>query len=298
MFKNFIVFNLVFLNFVFADTTLIVLGSGTPNPDPERSGSAYAVIVDNKSYLVDFGTGVVRNAAALSPEWGGIYEQLNADKLDIAFLTHIHSDHTLGLADLIFTPWIMGRDVPLQLYGPIGLKNMSDSIQNAYKLDIDYRINGTQPSNKNGYKTEVVEISEGLVFEDKNIKVTAFLNSHGDLQNSFGFVFATKDKKIVFSGDTGPSKNLNKFAHGADILVHEVYSSEGFNSKTDDWKIYHRAHHTSSKEIGLIADQLKIKTLVLSHILYWGADNESILKDVNKNFSGNIVIASDLTIID
>jgi ribonuclease BN (tRNA processing enzyme) len=80
--------------------------------------------------------------------------------------------------------------------------------------------------------------------------------------------------------------------------VHEIYSSEGFLTKTEDWKIYHKAHHTSSKEIGLIANQLGIETLVLSHILYWGANDKSILFDVGKNFSGNTIIASDLIVID
>ncbi len=284
--------------FVASETTLVVLGSGTPNPDPSRSGSAYAVIVDDQTYLVDFGTGVVRSAAALTPKYGGEIEQLDPVNLKIAFLTHIHSDHTLGLADLMLTPWIMGRDTPLKLYGPVGLKAMGENIINTYKLDIDYRINGTQPSNKNGYKINAHEIQEGLIYEDKNIKVTAFLNNHGNLNNSFGYVFNTKDKKIVFSGDTAPSKNLKKFSKNADILVHEIYSSEGFLTKTEDWKIYHKAHHTSSKDIGNIAEDLNIKTLVLSHILYWGADDKSILNDINNSsFKGNTFIAFDSLVV-
>lgn len=288
---------ILFTILVEAETHLIVLGSGTPNPDPERSGSAYAVIVDEDVYLVDFGYGVVRSASVLSTEYGGEFNQLNAKNLKIAFLTHIHSDHSGGLADLVLTPWIMGREEPLELYGPQGLKDMSKHLLAAYKLDIDYRINGSQPSNLEGFKINAHEIEEGLIYMDKNVRVEAFANNHGGLNNSYGFVFKTKDKKIVFSGDTTPSTNLNKFAQGAQILVHEVYSSEGFLSKTDDWKIYHQAHHTSSKEIGLIADKLDIDTLVLSHILYWGSNDLSIIKDVKESFNGNIVVASDSLVI-
>ena len=126
----------------------------------------------------------------------------------------------------------------------------------------------------------------------------AFKNDHGDFENSYGFLFTTDDKKILFSGDTAVSKNLMKYGNDLDILVHEVYSSETFVNKTKDWQIYHQAHHTSSLDVGYIANKLKPKKLVLSHILFWGATNESILNDVNVNFRGDVVIAEDLMIIE
>ena len=126
----------------------------------------------------------------------------------------------------------------------------------------------------------------------------AFKNDHGDFENSYGFLFTTDDKKILFSGDTAVSKNLMKYGNDLDILVHEVYSSETFINKTKEWQIYHQAHHTSSIDVGYIANKLKPKKLVLSHILFWGATNESILNDVNVNFRGDVVIAEDLMIIE
>ena len=187
----------------------------------------------------------------MSPAWGGDIPQLQVSKLQYAFLTHIHSDHSAGLADLILTPWVMGRDTELKLFGPKGLKAMSKGIISAYELDILYRLNGTQPANPTGYKTIVKEIDEGVIFKDDHVEVTAFYNDHGGLRNSFGYLFKTKDKKILFSGDTSLSNNLIKHGNDLDILVHEVYSSEGFKTKTDDWKIYHKEHHTSSIELGL-----------------------------------------------
>ena len=277
-----------------ASTHFFVLGSGTPNPNPERMGSAYLVLVDNTPYLFDFGPGVVRRVAALTTNWGGDFSNFDVTKLEYAFLSHIHSDHTLGLADLIITPWIMGRDKPLKIFGPEAAKDMANHIIKAYQPDIDYRIYGTQPQNDEGYKTIFSSIEEGTVYEDSNISVTAFLNDHGDLSDSYGFLVKTKDKTILISGDTGPSKNLIKYGKDIDILVHEVYSQAGFEKKEPDWKIYHKAHHTSPSELAKIANQLKPKTLVLSHILFWGSTDEEIFNEISKHYSGTIVVANDL----
>ena len=282
---------------IFASTQLVILGSGTPNPNPERGGSAYAVIVDNTPYLVDFGPGAVRSFAALMPAWGGGMKEMDVTKIEHAFLTHIHSDHTTGLSDLLLTPWIMGRENKLNLYGPKGLEKMAGSLLDAYADDIDYRVNGTQPSNGTGYQFNFTELADGVVFQDRNLKVEAFKVNHGDFEDAYGFRFTSKDKVIVFSGDTGPSKSLERYAKDADILVHEVYSNAGFLKKTKDWQIYHRGHHTSTYEVGEIASRAKPKLLVLSHILFWGADERDILEETRTTFSGNIKIAEDLMVI-
>lgn len=282
---------------IFASTQLVILGSGTPNPNPERGGSAYAVIVDNTPYLVDFGPGAIRSFAALMPAWGGGMKEMDVTKIEHAFLTHIHSDHTTGLSDLLLTPWIMGRENKLNLYGPKGLEKMAGSLLDAYADDIDYRVNGTQPSNGTGYQFNFTELADGVVFQDRNLKVEAFKVNHGDFEDAYGFRFTSKDKVIVFSGDTGPSKSLERYAKDADILVHEVYSNAGFLKKTKDWQIYHRGHHTSTYEVGEIASRAKPKLLVLSHILFWGADERDILEETRTTFSGNIKIAEDLMVI-
>ena len=282
---------------IFASTQLVILGSGTPNPNPERGGSAYAVIVDNTPYLVDFGPGAIRSFAALMPAWGGGMKDMDVTKIEHAFLTHIHSDHTTGLSDLLLTPWIMGRENKLNLYGPKGLEKMAGSLLDAYADDIDYRVNGTQPSNGTGYQFNFTELADGVVFQDINLKVEAFKVNHGDFEDAYGFRFTSKDKVIVFSGDTGPSKSLERYAKDADILVHEVYSNAGFLKKTKDWQIYHRGHHTSTYEVGEIASRAKPKLLVLSHILFWGADERDILEETRTTFSGNIKIAEDLMVI-
>ena len=283
---------------LYGATKLIVLGSGTPNPDPNRAGSAYAVVVNETPYLIDFGPGVIRRAASMSPPWGGKIEAMTVKNFEHAFLTHIHSDHSAGLADLLLTPWIMGRDKKLNLYGPKGLEQMASSTLEAFEDDINYRIYGTQPSNKIGYKFNFYLLTEGLIYEDENVSVEAFTVPHGSFDDAYGFRFTTEDKVIVFSGDTGPSKTLEKFAAGADILVHEVYSNAGFLKKTKDWQIYHQGHHTSTFEVGEIASRAKPKLLLLSHILFWGSSTDEILKETQSTYKGEIKIAEDLMIIE
>ena len=277
-------------------TQLILLGTGTPNADPERSGPSLAIVVGSNSYIVDFGPGVVRRASALSKQWGGKIEALNANNLKLAFLTHLHSDHTAGYADLILTPWVLGRNIPLEVYGPKGLTQMTEDLLEAYRSDISYRLDGLEPANALGWQVNTHEITEGVVFQDDLIEVTAFKINHGSWDNAFGYRFVTPDKTIVISGDTRPSQNLIRYSEGADILVHEVYSQAGFDKKTEVWKKYHASHHTSTFELGEIAKKTKPGLLVLHHILFWGATEEELLDEISQIYDGLVSIGSDMMI--
>jgi len=92
-------------------TKVVLLGTGNPNPDPEHSGCSVAIIAGGTPDIVDFGPGLIRQAAALSPAYGGKLEALDVENIKHAFLTHLHSDHTIGYPDLILTPWVKGRDL-------------------------------------------------------------------------------------------------------------------------------------------------------------------------------------------
>ena len=277
-------------------TQLILLGTGTPNADPERSGPSLAIVVGSNSYIVDFGPGVVRRASALSKQWGGKIEALNANNLKLAFLTHLHSDHTAGYADLILTPWVLGRNIPLEVYGPKGLTQMTEDLLEAYRSDISYRLDGLEPANALGWQVNTHEITEGVVFQDDLIEVTAFKINHGSWDNAFGYRFVTPDKTIVISGDTRPSQNLIRYSEGADILVHEVYSQAGFDKKTEVWKKYHASHHTSTFELGEIAKKTKPGLLVLHHILFWDATEEELLDEISQIYDGLVSVGSDMMI--
>jgi ribonuclease BN (tRNA processing enzyme) len=159
-----------------ASTRVVVLGTGTPAADPERWGPSVAVVVNDRAYLVDCGPGVVRRAAAA--EKNGI-AALHAKKLKTVFITHLHSDHTLGYPDLIFSPWVLGREDPLEAYGPHGLKNMTAHIEKAWSEDVQIRRRGLEQANATGYKVNVHEITPGVVYRDANVTVTAFPVKHG-----------------------------------------------------------------------------------------------------------------------
>jgi ribonuclease BN (tRNA processing enzyme) len=279
-------------------TQLILLGTGTPNADPDRSGPSLAIVVGDNSYIVDFGPGVVRRAASLSKNRGGSFEALNPENLKIAFLTHLHSDHTAGYADLILTPWVLGRSEPLRVFGPKGLKRMTENIIEAYSEDVSYRIQGLEPANENGWKVRTEEIEEGLIYSDDRIQVTAFKINHGTWKEAFGYSFVTADKTIVVSGDTAPSEKLIEMTRGADILVHEVYSQAGFDQRTEVWKKYHASHHTSTFELGEIAKKSKPGLLVLHHILFWGSTEDELLDEISQVYDGLVSVGSDMMIYE
>jgi ribonuclease BN (tRNA processing enzyme) len=278
-------------------TQIVMLGTGTPNPFPDRSGPSVAIVVNDEPYLIDFGPGVVRQASAMSPEYGGSVEGLAVEKIKHVFLTHLHSDHTVGLPDLILTAWTVGRDAPLKLFGPEGAKHMADKVLEAYEEDIRYRLYSEQPANNEGWRVETHEIREtGLVFEDDNVKVEAFRVPHGSWPEAWGYRFTTPDTVIVISGDTAPSEMLKQYSHGADVLIHEVYSEEGFAKKEPQWQKYHAKNHTSTTELGRLAAEVKPKLLILYHQLLWGSTHETLIDEVKSEFSGTVVSARDLDV--
>ena len=277
---------------------LVLLGTGNPNPDPDRSGCSLAVVVGDFSYIVDFGPGLVRRATRLSPRYGGKIRALDVKNLKKAFLTHLHSDHTIGYPDLIFTPWVEGRKEPLVVFGPDGLKKMTEHILSAYEDDIKYRLYGLEGANSRGWRVIVHEIHEGIIYRDKRVEVEAFLVKHGSWPNAYGFRFTTPDKVIVISGDTAPCDNILKYGRGADILAHEVYYKKAFDQKSKGAKAYHSQHHTSTHELGEIARLTQPKLLVFYHILFWGARPEDLLAEIRTKYKGKVAVGSDLDVFE
>jgi ribonuclease BN (tRNA processing enzyme) len=274
-------------------TQIVFLGTGTPIADPDRSGPSVAIVVNDTPYLVDFGPGVVRRAA--SAYRAGV-KGLEQSKLAHAFVTHLHSDHTIGYADLIFTPWINGRENLLEVYGPKGLKAMTDNILKAYREDIDIRVNGLEGENGTGYQVHVHEIKPGIIYKDENVTVTAFPVQHGSWKQAYGYRFETPDRTIVISGDCRPSANVIENCRGCDVLIHEVYSQAGFMTRTPAWRKYHSQFHTSTVELAELATRAQPKLLILYHQLFWNETEASLLEEVRQRYSGQVVSAHDLDV--
>lgn len=245
-------------------TKLVLLGTGTPNACPDAMGPATAIVVDDKAYLVDFGAGIVRQAAKAYRS--GI-DALSPKNLVTAFCTHLHSDHTSGYSDLIFTPWVLERNESLKVFGPRGIKDMTEHIIKAYSCDIDFRINGFERANDIGYKVLCTEITSGLIYQDELISVEAFPACHGSLE-CYSFKFTTPDRVIVISGDTCPTDLMAEKAKGCDILLHEVFYAKGLSERLPKWQKYHSEVHTSSVELGKIAACAMPKLLVTYHRIY------------------------------
>ncbi len=247
---------------------VVLLGTGTPNATPDRQGPAVAIIGGGKAYIIDAGTGIVRQAEAARRRHG--LEALAPGNLDTAFLTHLHSDHTLGLADLALTPWVLEREKPLSLFGPPGTKKLGDHLIKAYEDDIRIRIDGSQPQNSTGWQIDGREISPGLIFQDDRVSVKAVRACHGEITDSYAFIFRTAARRIVISGDTTYCSAVVEAAKGADILVHELYSDAGFEALSGRWAAYHKSHHTSATDLARLVNQARPGYLVLYHQLSWG----------------------------
>ena len=278
-----------------------MLGTGTPIPDPDRAGPAVVIVVDTVAYLFDAGAGVVRRASAagrngvraFAPHGGAGQPSPQFDRV---FLTHLHSDHTLGLADVIFTPWIQGRAGPLDIYGPPGTHRLVAAILDGNAEDIAERTQSSGGPSRQGWRAVVHEIHDGTVFKDARITVSAFSVPHSAWRYAFGYRIETPDRVIVLSGDSRPSAVVADQCHGCDVLIHEVYSDAGFATIPAVRQRYHAQAHTSAHELGDIATRARPRLLILYHQLFFGSSDETLLEEVRAHFSGRVVSARDLDV--
>ena len=271
-------------------TEVILLGTGTPYPDPKAYGPATAVKVGDRVFLFDAGVGVMR--------------QLNAAGLPLSgpeavFITHLHSDHTLGYPDLILTSWIMRRTKPFPVYGPIGLKRMTSLFLRAFAEDIQVRTKGLEREVPGGYRVDVHEIKAGIVYEREGVRVTAIPVPHGSWRRAYAFRIDTPDRSIVISGDTAPSEKLMEFSRGVDVLVHEVYISTRVAVEKrpggEFWPEYMRKFHTSDVELGSLATRAKPRVLLLTHTIRMGGTDEELVNGIRKGgYTGEVIVGRDL----
>ena len=247
---------------------------------------------------MDLGPGVVRRAAAAQQK--GI-SALRPANIHHAFVTHLHSDHTVGYPDLIFTPWVVGRQRPLEVYGPHGLKAMTDHVLAAWADDIEIRRGPTERAivSANGYQVNAHEISQGVVYKDSNVTVSAFPAKHGEWgARALGYRFQTPDRTIVISGDTSPSETIVDQCNGCDALIHEVYTEAGYAKASPEWQRMRREYHTSSRQLGELATRARPGLLILYHQSYQfnESNEEDLMREMRAAYRGRFVSGHDLDI--
>jgi ribonuclease BN (tRNA processing enzyme) len=293
-------------------TRLITLGTRSgPNPTIGRAQSSNLLIVNGALYLIDSGDGVTRRLVRFGA---------NFRNIDNIFITHPHSDHTGGLGGLMGVIYDANRTKPVSIMGPPGTDASVKGLLQFLTVSSEIRISD---GGKIIPVTKIFssrELGTGQVFEDANLKVTAVENSHFNFPpgspgygkyKSYAYRFDTRDRSIVFTGDTGPSEAVSTLAQGADILVSEVTSVDDWKAQqiaTGRWQTMNPAQQASSlrhmndehltpEEVGKMATRANVKTVVLSHIPATTNPNDDYLRlgeKVRQHFSGQVFIADDL----
>jgi len=278
-----------------AKSRLILLGTGGgPTPKPNRAAPAQVVIVNGAAYVIDCGNGVARQL---------VLAGVPLASLRAVFLTHQHSDHNADYGNLIWLAWASTLTTKVNTYGPVPLKKMTRLFLEMNDADIKTRMADEGRVDLGPLILPHEITGDGPVMQDANVKVTAALVDHGMMKPAFAYRFDCPDRSIVISGDTRPSQNLVRLAHGADVLVHEVMYlpaleklSAGEPNATS-LSAHLKSAHTTTEEVGRIATEAGVKTLVLSHFVPGGmpAIPDQVWYDaVKPYFSGRLIVGRDL----
>ncbi|MCX8021841.1 MAG: MBL fold metallo-hydrolase [Syntrophorhabdaceae bacterium] len=276
-------------------TRVILLGTGGgPRPNKMRNQTSQVVLVNDVPYIVDCGGGVSRQL---------VFANVPLTRLRHIFITHHHSDHNLEYGSLIYNAWVSGFKGKIDAYGPPPLAKITKAFFETNEYDINIRI----PDEGRPPLVPMVSTHEinkpGLVMEDENVKVTSAVVNHPPVVPSFAYRFDTKDRSIVFSGDTTQCDSLIELAKGADVLIHEVINKGALGRllarvPNADRLIKHIVDsHTTTEEVGMIAKKAGVKKLVLTHFV--PVDDPTITDEMwigpaKSQFDGEVIAAKDL----
>jgi ribonuclease BN (tRNA processing enzyme) len=276
-------------------TRIVLLGTkGGPRVgEAGRSNPSTLILINDVPYLVDCGYGVTKQL---------ITANVALDRLRYIFITHHHSDHNLEFGPLLYNTWITGLPAHVDAYGPPGLEKMAQQFFDYLKFDIDTRIVDEGRTDPHKLVT-THEIKPGVVLVNTDVKVSSCLVRHPPIKEAYAFRFDAKDRSVVISGDTAYAPELAEFAKGADVLVHEVMYLPGIEAlirrlpNAKRLREHLMAAHTLPEDVGKIAAQAGVKTLVLTHFVP-GDDatitDEQWAEGVRAHFKGQVIVGKDL----
>lgn len=269
--------------------TVTLLGTGDPTPRLDRFGPATLVRANGRTLLFDAGRGSMQRLHQLG---------VSTADLDAVFLTHLHSDHVVGLVDVWLTGWVVDRrEAPLTVHGPVGTRAMVDHLRQAFDFDIGIRTAEAKRSPE-GVRIRVVEIDEGLAWSADGVTVRAFPVDHHPVEPAFGFRVDHDGRAVALSGDTRYSESLIRNAAGVDVLVHEVAEApEAFKQANPG--LPRLAHHTQAAEAGRVFAAVKPKLAVYSHlVLAGGFPVADLLPLTRATYAGDVVVGEDLMTVE
>jgi ribonuclease Z len=266
---------------------VIILGSGSPLPHPERAGPSTLVRAGGQDFLFDCGRGVLMRAAAVP---------LLPISLKAVFLTHLHSDHVSDFNDVVITRWVMSPfPNPLKVIGPVGTRRFVEATLKAMEPDIGYRL-AHHKDLQAGPEVITEEVEEGLVFENEQVKILASPTNHRPVHPSLGFRVEAEGKSVVIAGDTIPCEGLDSLCREAHVLIQtvirrslvEAVPSQRFQDILD--------YHSTTDDAGRTAARGRVKTLVLNHCVPTPAPGteQEWIGEAAQHFPGEILISHDL----
>jgi ribonuclease Z len=271
------------------DIKVTLLGTGSPPPVMNRFGPSTLVEAGEQKLLFDAGRGALQRLTQFKVRWPDVQG---------VFLTHLHSDHVVGFPDLWLTGWLLGRNVPVQVWGPRGTREMMSHLEQAYEYDIRIRLYYDRAA-PDGVVLLAEDISEGVVYDKDGVKVTAFEVDHTPVKPAFGYRIDYAGRSVVLSGDTRVSENLIRYAQGVDVLVHEVAALETFQRAgvPPERAKSIIALHTTPEQAGEVFARTKPKLAVYSHIVLPTATEQDLIPPTRKTYAGPLELGEDLRVI-
>ena len=271
-----------------------LLGTGSPAPVMRRFGPAVLVEAGGKKLLIDSGRGSTQRL---------LQAGLRLGQVDALFITHLHSDHVVGIPDLWLTGWLEAayaqRKGPFRVYGPAGTRELMQGLEQAYAWDIRARIADQNLAAEN-LRPEVTEFTSGVVYEQSGVKVTAFEVDHGELlRPAVGFRVDYAGRSVTVSGDTRFSENLIKHAAGTELLIHQVAAVRDELLKNPVFQVI-LAHHTKPDEAGTLFTRVKPKLAVYYHFVLLSSigvpavTEKEVVEMTRKTYDGPLLIGEDL----